>query len=150
MKLSDALLEKYYKQFKLLISPKYLRIIKDESGALVGFGLAMPSLNAAMQKSRGRLFPFGWLRVMSTPYRKAEVLDLYLVGVVPEMQNRGLPAVLLDSISRTAIENGVRYAETGPELEKNTKVQSMWKAYSAIQHKRRRCYKKAIPKRSGE
>jgi GNAT superfamily N-acetyltransferase len=74
------------------------------------------------------------------------VLDLYLVGVIPEMQNMGLPAVLLDAITRTAIENGVRYAETGPELEVNNKVHALWDSYPTQQHKRRRCFIKAIEK----
>ncbi len=148
VKLSDALLEKYYEQFKLLMNPKYIRVIKDKTGALIGFGLAMPSLSEAIRKSKGRLFPFGWYRILRTPYKKAEVVDLYLVGVIPEMQNMGLPAVLLDSITRTAIENGVQYAETGPELELNTKVQAMWQAYPTTQHKRRRCFIKPIEKSS--
>ena len=148
VKLSDALLEKYYKQFRLLINPKYLRIIKDENGALVGFGLAMPSINEAVQKSRGRMFPLGWYRILRAPYKKTEVLDLYLVGVIPEMQNKGLPAVLIDAITHPAIENGVRYAETGPELELNTKVQAMWEAFPTHRHKRRRCYIKTIEKQA--
>ncbi len=148
VKLSDALLEKYYQQFKILINPKYLRVIYDQNKKIVGFGFGMPSLSKAVRKSKGRLFPFGWYRLLRTPYKKAEVLDLYLVGVIPEMQNTGLPAVLLDSITRAAIENGIRYAESSPELELNTRVQAMWQAYPTKQHKRRRCYIKPIEKKA--
>jgi GNAT superfamily N-acetyltransferase len=148
VKLTDALLDKYYNQYKLLINPEYVRVIKNANGDLIGFGLAMPSFNDAVKKSKGRLFPFGWYRMLRSPYKKANVLDLYLVGVLPEVQNMGLPAVLMDSINRTAIQNGVRYAETGPELELNNKVQSLWKLYDVKQHKRRRCYTKTIAKKA--
>lgn len=144
VKLTDKLLDKYYKQFRLLINPKYLCIIKDKNEELVGFGLAMPSINEAVQKSRGRMLPFGWYRILRAPYKKTEVLDLYLVGVIPQMQNKGLPAVLIDAITRIAIKNGVRYAETGPELELNKKVQALWEAFPTQRHKRRRCYIKSI------
>ena len=146
VKLSDALLEKYYQQFKILINPTYVRVIYDKENKVVGFGFGMPSMSAAAKKIKGRLFPFGWYHLLRAPFQKSEVLDLYLVGVIPEMRNTGLPAVLLDSITRTAKENGIRYAETGPELELNTKVQAMWQAYETKQHKRRRCFIKPIGK----
>jgi hypothetical protein len=146
VKLSDALLEKYYKQFKILINPEYLKVLMDKKGMIIGFGLAMPSLSNASKKSNGKLFPFGWYRMLRAPFAKSEVLDLYLVGVIPEMQNTGLPAVLIDAIARVAIKNSVKYAETGPELKINSKVQAMWKAYEVEQHKRRRCFIKKIEK----
>lgn len=144
VELSQRHLEKYYKQFILLINPQYLRILVDRDQKPVGFGLALPSLNTAVKKSGGRLFPFGWYRVLRAPFQKSRVLDLYLIGVLPHMRGKGLTAVLMDSLTRTAIENGVEVAETGPELETNEQVQAMWKNYEAEQHKRRRCWKKAL------
>ena len=81
---------------------------------------------------------------MRSPHKKAEVLDLYLVGVKPELQSKGLPAVLMHSMLESARKNGIKYAETGPELETNTDVQSLWKYFETEQHKRRRCWKKAL------
>lgn len=46
----------------------------------------------------------------------------------------------MTEINANAIRNGVRFAETNPELETNTDVQSMWKVYEARQHKRRRAF----------
>ena len=45
---------------------------------------------------------------------------------------------------KVCIENNVKYCETGPELEDNVNVQSMWKTFDARQHKRRRCFIKDI------
>ena len=144
VELSHAQIMKYYNQFILLINPEYVKLIEDEEGELVGFGLALPSMNKAVKKSNGRLFPFGWYRVLRAPYKKADVLDLYLVGVVPKMQNKGLTAILLNSMTESARKNNVKYAETGPELETNNQVQSLWKHYDARQHKRRRCWIKDL------
>lgn len=144
VELSKAQIMKYYKEFILLINPEYVKFLLDEKGVLVGFGLGMPSLNQAVKKSRARLFPFGWYRLLKAPKAKAEVLDLYLVGVIPSMQNRGLTAVLLNSMSNVAAKNGIVYAETGPELETNHQVQALWKHFETVQHKRRRCWIKDL------
>lgn len=144
VELSNEQIMKYYKEFILLINPQYVKLLLDENKKLVGFGLALPSLNDAVKKSRGRLFPLGWYRLLRAPYAKAKVLDLYLVGVHPQMQNKGLTAVLLNSMTHTAAKNGIAYAETGPELESNVQVQALWKHFEVQQHKRRRCWVKPL------
>lgn len=142
--LTARMVKKYYQQFMFLIRPAYVKLILDEAGDLVGLGMAVPSVSRAVKKSRGRLFPLGWLRLLQSLYGKNPVLDLYLVGVIPEYQKKGLTAVLLHSMTEEARRRGVRLAETGPELESNTQVQSLWKYYEARQHRRRRCWMKAL------
>ncbi len=144
VELTEAQIMKYYKQFIMLISPEYLKLLINEQNQMIGFGLAMPSLNEAVKKSKGRLLPFGWYRLLRAPYQKTELLDLYLVGVLPQMQNKGLTAVLMNSMAETARKNGIKIAETGPELEVNHQVQALWKHYEARQHKRRRCWVKEL------
>lgn len=144
VELSDKQIKKYYDQFIILVNTDYVKLIEDEEGELVGFGLAIPSMNDAVKKSNGRPFPFGWYRILRAPYKASKVLDLYLVGVVPKMQNKGLTAILLNSMTEVARENNIKYAETGPELETNNQVQALWKHYETKQHKRRRCWIKDL------
>ena len=144
VELTHAQIMKYYHQFILLVNTDYVKLIEDEDGELVGFGLAVPSMNKAVKKSNGRLLPFGWFRILRAPFSQCDVLDLYLVGVIPRMQNKGLTAILLNSMTESARKNNVKYAETGPELETNNQVQALWKHYEAEQHKRRRCWIKEL------
>lgn len=144
VELSPAQIKKYVDQFILLINPEYVKFLMDENNEMIGFGLAMPSMNKAIKKSRARLFPFGWYHILRAPFAKASVLDLYLVGVIPKMQNKGLTAVLLNSMTATARKNGIKYAETGPELETNHQVHALWKFYETKNHKRRRCFIKSL------
>lgn len=141
---TQGLVQKYYRQFMLLINPAYVKLLVDEQDCLVGLGFAVPSMNRAAKKSRGRLFPFGWYRILRAPFQKAEVLDLYLVSVAPEYQNKGLAAVLLYSMTKEARKRGIRFAETGPELEENKQVQGLWKFFETRQHRRRRCFVKSL------
>lgn len=142
--LTPAIQKKYYGEFILFINPHFAKFINDKDGNLVGFGLGVPSLSKALKKSNGRLFPFGWFRLLTTPYRKAEAIDLYFIAVTPELQKKGLPAVLLDSMTETARKRGIKFAETGPELEDNILVRKMWKTYNAEQYKKRRCWIKDL------
>jgi GNAT superfamily N-acetyltransferase len=144
VKLSYQQIMKYYDEFILLINPKFVKLLVDENDQLVGFGLAMPSLNKAVKKSGGRLFPFGWYYLLRAPFVERKVLDLYLIGVLPHMQNKGLTAILMNSMASAARDNGFEIAETGPELENNHQVQALWKHYETRQHKRRRCWIKTI------
>ncbi|MDF2845677.1 MAG: hypothetical protein K0R00_4103, partial [Herbinix sp.] len=123
--LTEAQIQKYVNEYIMLINPEYVKLLVDENKELIGFGLGMPSLSKAVKKSGGRLFPFGWYHIMRAPYAKTKILDLYLVGVLPKYQNKGLTAVLLNSMSASARKNGLMYAETGPELETNHQVQSL-------------------------
>jgi len=100
-------------------------------------------LSDALRLSRGRLFPLGWYRLLKA-LKKPEVIDMYLVAVRPEYQSRGVIAVLMTDLNRSAIEAGVKYAETNPELETNLAVQQLWKDYDKRQHRRRRVYLKSL------
>ena len=51
---------------------------------------------------------------------------------------------MINHVLKVCIENGVKYCETGPELETNISVQSLWKSFMTRQHKRRRCFTKEI------
>jgi GNAT superfamily N-acetyltransferase len=129
----------YTDQYFGFINVDYVRILIDENDRVVGFGIIMPSLSHALQKSRGRLLPFGFLRLLRALRRPVRI-DFLLVAVLPEYKSKGLLATIMTEINANAIRNGVRFAETNPELETNTDVQSMWKVYEARQHKRRRAF----------
>ncbi len=137
--LSDRQIEDTVKQFIRLVNTEFLYFITTKQDELIGFGLLVPSLNKATKKSNGRLFPFGFIRVLKAlhTYR---VLDMYLVGVKPQYQKLGVNALILCEGIKSAIKCGVELTETGPELENNLEVRSQWKEFETRQHRRRRCY----------
>ena len=97
-----------------------------------------------MRKHNGRLFPFGWIDLLKT-INHPKAIDMYFVAVDKEYKNAGVPALLLNRMWHKAHENGLLFAETGPELEYNYKVQGLWKDFKVDHnHKIRRCFKKTI------
>lgn len=143
VELTDKQIDSYVKQYFSFIRPEYLPLVLDENGKLAAFGITMPSLNNALQKINGKLFPFGFLYILRE-MKKSNSLDLYLTAVRTDLQNKGVNALLIDQINKVCIKNGIKYVETNRELETNEKVQAQWKLYDARQHKRRRCYKKSL------
>lgn len=141
--LDEKQIEKYASKFIPIINLDYCCLLVDSKDNLVAFGVCAPSMADAMKKSRGRLFPFGWMRVLRSLNRNT-ALDMLLIAVRPDLQGKGLNAVLMDHVMQSAIRNGIRYAETGPCLEKNDKIIGQWKMFDLQPHKRRRCYIKQL------
>ena len=141
--LSDRQVEYYTKKYFSFIQPEYVSLLADADGRMVGFQITMPSLSRAMQKARGRLYPFGWIHLLKA-LKKPKTIDLYLVGILPEYQNQGLNAVFMVDLSRITMENRIETAETNSEQEDNKKVQDFWKYYESRQHKRKRIVKKTL------
>ena len=130
----------YYKDHYIsVLDPDYVSVILNENDEIVGFGAAIPSLAKAMQKAKGKYLPFGWIHMLKA-LAKNDTIELLLVAVRDDYRNKGVNAMLISKIYRNAVKNGIKFAETGPELELNDKVQSQWKNFNTRQHKRRRCY----------
>ncbi len=137
--LDENQIKSYTKQYFPFVSPKFLKIILDKNDMVVGFVIAMPSLTDAMQKAKGRLFPFGWFYILKA-LKRNQYLDLYLGAVRKEYQGKGADAFLITELTKSCIQNKIIEAESNPELESNYAVQGHWKNFEARQHKRRRCY----------
>ena len=144
-RLSDRQINYYVDIYIRLLRLDFLTTIKDSQNRLIGFGVALPSLSRALQKAKGKLFPFGWWHLMRAMYfNKTDIVDLLLVAVRPEYQSKGVNALLFTDLIPCFQKYGYKYAESNPELELNQKVQSQWQYFEARQHKRRRAYGKKI------
>ena len=143
--LTDEVINKTVADNIPLMNLKYICSVKDKDDKLVGFAVLVPSIAKALKKSNGKLFPFGIFRMLrALKGNKNDLLEMFFIAVKPEYQSKGVPAIIIDYIVKALIENGIKYCETGPELEQNTEVQSIWKNFEVRNHKRRRCYKKEI------
>ena len=149
--LTPEQIKKYSMKFAPLINPQLTCFVMNEQNELVAFGVSAPSIAEAMKKSRGRLFPTGWVRVLHA-FRKNDTIDLLLIAVRPDLQGKGVNAIILSEVMEGCRKMGIRYAETGPMLEENEKVQTQWQNFPLEQHKRRRCWVKelnAVPAGAG-
>ena len=127
-----------------LVNLDYICAIKDKEDNIVSFGIMVPSIAKALKKSNGKILPFGIVRMLRALRGKNDTLEMFLVAVDPTLQAQGLPAILISTLLKKLNENKVMYCETGPMLETNTKIHSLWRHFEKEQHKRRRCFVKQI------
>ena len=134
--------------FRLLLDLRFVRVILNEEGRMVCFGLCLPAIGEAVRKSGGRLTPAALVKLLRAR-RKPRVIDLALVGVDPEYSNRGISIMLMAGLMRMLKEDGVEYAETNLNLEDNYAIRNMWKRFDATEHKKRRAYVKRLTPAGG-
>jgi len=141
--LSEREIKYYTKTYFNFVHPDFVPIVLDEEDQMAAFGVAIPSLSKALQKSKGRLFPFGWFRLLRD-LRKNQRADLYLIAVKKKYQGLGVNMILMNHVYQVFNQRGIEKVETNPELENNQDVQAQWKLIDKRQHKRRRCYIKYL------
>lgn len=142
--LTERQIDYYINVYLNLLNLDLVTLIVDENGKLVGVGISMPSMSRALQKSKGKFFPLGWYHLLKGLKGKNDRVDLLLVAVHPDYQNKGVNALLFQDLIPYYIKNGYKYAESNPEMESNAKVQSQWEYFATRQHRRRRSYAKKI------
>jgi hypothetical protein len=141
--LTDKQINMYIKQYFGFVVPEYIPVIVNEQNRVVAFGITMPSLSKAFQKAKGNLFPFGFIHILRA-MKKNDRVDLYLTGVRPDYQDKGVNAILMVEMNKVYIKNNIKKVESNPELETNSKVQAQWRFYDKRQHRRRRCFVKVF------
>lgn len=144
-RMTERQIDQYVNMYVPVLDLRMVSIVENEQNEIVAVGISMASLSEALQKAKGRLFPFGWYHLLKALlWKRPKMLDLLLVGVRPDYQNKGVNALLFTDLIPVYQQLGFEYAESNPELELNEKVQNQWQYFKTEQHKRRRCYKAAI------
>lgn len=143
VQLTDAMQDNFVKQFFSLLRPEFLKIVTDKTGEVVAVAITAPNISRACRKANGRLFPFGFIHLLHDLKHVTEI-DLYLIAVKPELQGKGINAILLTEMVKSATELGVTKANATPELEYNTKVQDQWKNFNSSYVRRRRIFLKNL------
>lgn len=146
VELTDKQIEYYINMYIPMLRLDFFKVIlRQEDHRIVGFGIGLPSLAVALQKAKGKFLPTGWLHLFrALKSNENKVLDLLLIGVDPEYQGKGVNALIFNEFILSANKLGFEIAESNPELELNTRVQSMWDGLEAEQHKKRRAYIKKL------
>ena len=144
-RLSDRQIDNFLKQYISLVDPRLITGVEDCDGRLVGIAITTHSLSHALNKSQGKLLPFGWYHLLrSLKWKREGKVDLMLIAVHPDYQGMGVNALFFADLIPIYNELGITLAETGPQLEDNLKELSQWKTLSPKTVKRRRCYHKEI------
>ena len=133
----------FKKKYISFINPEYIKFVVDEQNKVVAFAIVMPSFSEALQKTKGKLFPFGLFHLLKARKHSKDV-TFYLIGVHPEYQNKGVHAIIFDQYTKTFAPLGIDNCIRTPELEDNEAIKKLWENFDPVTHKRRRTYRKNI------
>jgi GNAT superfamily N-acetyltransferase len=143
--LSTQQIDFFLHKYLPVIDTQLIPIIFDEKNEVVGAAVTMGSLAQALKKSKGRLFPFGWYHLLKSLYlKKEESAEMLLIAVRPDYQGLGVNALFFEDLIPIYNQLGIKWAETGPQLEDNVRELSQWKPLKPEIVKRRRCFVKLV------
>ena len=123
-----------------IADPRLLKLVfKGER--MVGFLFAYPNICKGIQKSKGRMWPLGWLHLLLA-HRRTKSVDINGIGLLPELQGLGATAILYTELEKTVRDFGFEYADLVQINETNMKSFGEASNLGATWHKRHRIYKK--------
>jgi GNAT superfamily N-acetyltransferase len=141
--LTDKQIANYLDTYVPILDKDFVAVAVDSKDKPIGFLFCVPSLSKAVKKSNGRLFPFGFIRILKA-LKKNDTLEALIIGVSPEHQQKGVPLLMFKYLHENCIKRGIERVIMNPQLEENYKVQSLFGEYKTIPFMRRRAYKKGI------
>lgn len=140
--LDEEEMEALAKRYLPVIDPRFVKIVKKDD-EVVAFIVGMPDLTEGIQKAKGRLFPFGFLKILSAA-KKTKQLDLLLGAIKEEYRGRGLDVLMGTKMILSAHEAGLKVIDTHHEMETNTRVRAEMERMGGKLYKRFRIYQKAL------
>ena len=141
--LTDKQIDNYLKTYVPILDKDFVAVAVNDQDKPIGFIFCVPSLSKAVKKSNGRLFPFGFIRILKA-LKKNDTLEALIMGVMPEYQQCGIPLLMFKYIHENCIKRGIDSIIMNPQLEENYKVQSLFGDYEAVPFMRRRAYKRSV------
>ncbi len=130
--------------FKLILDTRYVCLVFNKKEEFIGFGLTWPSLADAMQKTHGRMLPFGfikWLKAIKHP----NAVELGIIAVKKEYQKLGVTGFIIKKLfDRLSSIPTIKYADTGVQLETNTGAITSLEMFERELIRRKTCYIKKL------
>ena len=95
-----------------------LTLIAEKNGSPAGFTLTLYDANVAVKQINGRLFPFGFLKLLGN-LKKTKNIRFILMGVREEFRGRGIENALFLEVAQRAYEMGFTEMEMSLIVENN-------------------------------
>ena len=135
----------FLKKYLPLLNMKMVTLIENGKNELVCVAITVADFSEGLKKSNGKVFPKGWYHLLKAiKWKTGDKAELMLIAVRPDMQGLGINALVFDHLIPIYNKIGIKWCETGPQLENNIKELTQWKPLSPSIVKRRRCWEKKI------
>ena len=136
-------MDDFANRYLLIMDPRLIKVVINEQGETVAFIIAMPDISKGFQKSRGYLFPIGFIHLL-TASRRTRQLNLLLGAIHPDYQNRGLDTIMGSAMLESARKQKMEFIDSHLEMESNTKVRAEMEYMGGEVYKRYRVFGKPL------
>ncbi len=130
------------KRYLPILDPRFVKVVTKD-GEPVAFVIGMPDLTEGIQKAKGRLLPFGFIKILRAA-RKTRQLDLLLGAVREKYRGMGLDVIMGYRMISSAQEAGMEFMDTHHEMEANVRVRAIMERMGGKLYKRFRVYQKNL------
>lgn len=113
-------------------------------GDIVGFLFAFPDASAALQRARGKLFPFGLIDLL-IEMKRTQTVSGNGMGVLPEFQGTGGNALLYYEMGKTMLDfKQFKFVEMTQVAETTHQMRADLKNLNGVEYKNHRVYRKTL------
>ncbi len=130
-------------RYMFILNPKFVKVVLDKEDKLAAFILGIPEVAEGIRKARGRILPFGFIRILIES-KKSKMLTLLLGAIKEEYRNSGLDALLAIKMLETAQKEKMRTIDSHLVLETNVKMRREYEKIGGVVYKRFRIYQKRL------
>ncbi len=123
----------------LWFADRDLVFLAEHRGEPIGVAVTVPDLNQALRTARGRLLPFGWLRILRQR-RRIDAVRVLILGVRSDWRQRGVDAALYARTMAEARRKAYRWGEMSWILESNRAMLEVLASFGAERYKTYRMY----------
>lgn len=130
------------RDMKMIVNPKALLLAEDAKGKPIGFAMSLPDVNKLIKGLNGRLFPFGFLKVLFG-IKGINQYRMWALGVIPEYQGKAIDTLLYRATYEALYSKKIRL-EINYVLEDNDRMNNALLKLGVKPLRRYRIYKKTI------
>ncbi|MCQ2350687.1 MAG: N-acetyltransferase [Paludibacteraceae bacterium] len=135
----------YSNMYFPILNYDFSTLVLNDKNELVAVGVTMPNLTNVLREINGKLFPFGWFKLLRALKSKHyDEVDMLLIAVKPEYQGKGVNALLFDHQLPNFFKYGVKYGNVTNVLETNDKCAANWEFFELAYKKTHRAYSKLV------
>lgn len=145
---TEAEFKELGQNLKFLLHDEYIQIAEVD-GEAAGFIIGMPNINEAIRDLKGKLFPFGWLKLIWRLKIKGPASGrVPLMGVRKKFQNTrlgpGLAFLIIDAVRAELHKRGAHRLELSWILEDNAGMRNIIESIGGTAYKRYRVFERDL------
>jgi predicted GNAT family acetyltransferase len=140
---SQEEMDDFARRYLLILDPEFIKVITNSDKEVVAYVVGIPNLSEGLNKAKGRLYPFGFLKILLS-MKRTNQLDLFLGAIKKELRNTGLDSILAKAILNSAKARGLKIIDSHVVMESNTRMRAEVERIGGKIYKRYRVFQKDL------